>query len=120
MVRASLSILRRAAITGGVAAATVLFCGAAQARALAEFDPPPEKVPTPAPIVTEREVTIGGKALKYRATTGKLPLKDDAGKTKAEIFFIAYERTDVENAAGRPITFAFNGGPGSSSVVPAG
>jgi carboxypeptidase C (cathepsin A) len=76
-----------------------------------------DKTPPP-PIVTDHEIKLAGAAdtLKYKATTGKLPLKDDNGKTKAEVFYIAYEKVGVDNAAARPITFAFNGGPGSSSV----
>ena len=76
-----------------------------------------DKAPPP-PIVTDHEIKLAGSAdtLKYKATTGKLPLKDDNGKTKAEVFYIAYEKAGVDNAAARPITFAFNGGPGSSSV----
>ncbi len=70
----------------------------------------------PAPIVTEHSVSIGGADLRYRATAGKLPLKNDKGDVKAEVFFIAYTRVDEPNLAARPITFAFNGGPGSSSV----
>jgi carboxypeptidase C (cathepsin A) len=43
-------------------------------------------------------------------------MKDDEGKPKATIFFIAYTKNGVDDLAQRPITFAFNGGPGSSSV----
>jgi carboxypeptidase C (cathepsin A) len=49
-------------------------------------------------------------------TAGKLAMKSDDGKTKAHIFFIAYTKNDVEDLGKRPISFAFNGGPGSSSV----
>ena len=74
--------------------------------------------PPPPPVVTDHEITLAGASdpLKYKATTGKLPIKDDNGKVKAEIFYIAYEKAGVDNPASRPITFAFNGGPGSSSV----
>jgi carboxypeptidase C (cathepsin A) len=58
---------------------------------------------------------IGGQPVKYTSTTGTLPLMDDAGKVKANVFFIAYERSGQDRAK-RPVTFAFNGGPGSSSV----
>ncbi|MCA9427849.1 MAG: peptidase S10 [Candidatus Omnitrophica bacterium] len=43
-------------------------------------------------------------------------MKDEEGEAKAKIFFVAYEKLDVEDVDKRPITFAFNGGPGSSSV----
>lgn len=68
------------------------------------------------PIVTKHTVTIAGIEIAYEATAGKLALKDDGLKTKAEMFFIAYTRTGVENLGTRPVTFCFNGGPGSSSV----
>ncbi|HYV35257.1 MAG TPA: hypothetical protein VE988_06110 [Gemmataceae bacterium] len=60
-------------------------------------------------------VTIGGKKIEYKATTGRLPVKDLTGKATAKVNFTAYVRT-IEGAPGnRPITFAFGGGPGSSS-----
>ena len=70
------------------------------------------------PIVTEHDTTIGGQAVHYTATTGQIPLKDDAGKTKARIFFVAYEkkRDASDDVANRPITFVFNGGPGAASI----
>ncbi|MCY4403644.1 MAG: peptidase S10 [Candidatus Poribacteria bacterium] len=70
--------------------------------------------------VTHHSVTIDGKELKYTATAGTLVLKaedDKEGeKPKASIFFVAYTLDEVDNASKRPITFSFNGGPGSSSV----
>jgi carboxypeptidase C (cathepsin A) len=65
---------------------------------------------------TEHTATIGGKEISYTATAGKLVMKDDEGKPKAAIFFVAYTKNGVNDLARRPITFAFNGGPGSSSV----
>lgn len=67
------------------------------------------------PSVTEHEITLGGETFKYTATAGKLQMKDDSGKVKAEIFSIAYTRHDT-SLSKRPITFCFNGGPGSASV----
>ncbi len=70
--------------------------------------------------VTHHSVTIDGKELNYTATAGTLVLKaedDKEGeKPKASIFFVAYTLDDVEDASKRPVTFSFNGGPGSSSV----
>ncbi len=65
---------------------------------------------------TTHAVTVGGAKLEYRATAGTLPLKDDDGKITANVFFVAYTKTGVDDLSRRPITFAFNGGPGSSSV----
>jgi len=66
--------------------------------------------------VTEHVITLGGQRIEYTATAGTLPLKDAEGKTTAEIFYIAYTRKGVAETAKRPLTFSFNGGPGSSSV----
>ncbi len=70
--------------------------------------------------VTHHSVTINGEEIRYTATTGTLILKEEVDKEgekpKAAVFFVAYTRDDVEDASTRPITFSFNGGPGSSSV----
>jgi len=68
-----------------------------------------------APIVTHRQMTLEGKALRYTATAGRMPIKRGDGKVQAEMFFVAYT-LDGQDAAKRPLTFAFNGGPGSASV----
>jgi carboxypeptidase C (cathepsin A) len=61
-------------------------------------------------------VTIGGRAVPYRAEAATVTLRDAEGRAKASVFHVAYTRTDVDDVAGRPVTFAFNGGPGSASV----
>jgi carboxypeptidase C (cathepsin A) len=68
-----------------------------------------------APVVTHHQVTVGGKSLSYAATAGRLPLKRGDGKTEAQMFFVAYT-LDGQDAGKRPVTFAFNGGPGSASI----
>jgi carboxypeptidase C (cathepsin A) len=110
----------------------------------------------PPPSVTEHTLTVGGKSMRYRVTTGYMVMrdwaekkkpegdgpgqpapaptapapkdadkskdkdkdgKDDQPKQKAKVFYVAYQRTDVgDDPAKRPITFSFNGGPGSASV----
>ena len=67
------------------------------------------------PVATHHQVTVGGKVLNYTATAGRLPLKRGDGKTEAMMFFVAYT-LDGQDAAKRPLTFAFNGGPGSASI----
>lgn len=67
------------------------------------------------PVVTHQQATINGRVLRYTATAGRLPIKREDGKIEAEMFFVAYT-LDGANAAQRPLTFAFNGGPGSASV----
>jgi len=68
--------------------------------------------------VTHHRITLGGKEIDFTATAGTLALKDAEGKTTAEIFFIAYHKGGEGESPDttRPLTFSFNGGPGSSSV----
>ena len=67
------------------------------------------------PVVTHHQATLDGKLLKYTATTGRLPIKRGDGKIEAEMFFVAYT-LDGQDAGKRPLTFAFNGGPGSATI----
>lgn len=67
------------------------------------------------PVVTHHQITVDGKTLKYTATAGRLPIKRGDGKIEAEMFFVAYS-LDGQDANKRPLTFAFNGGPGSASI----
>jgi len=67
------------------------------------------------PVITHHQTTLNGKTLSYTATAGRLPIKRGDGKTEAEMFFVAYT-LDGQVAAKRPLTFSFNGGPGSASV----
>jgi carboxypeptidase C (cathepsin A) len=67
------------------------------------------------PVVTHHQIALNGKTLNYTATAGRLPLKRDDGKIEAEMFFVAYT-LDGQDAGKRPLTFAFNGGPGSASI----
>jgi carboxypeptidase C (cathepsin A) len=64
---------------------------------------------------TFHALTLGGKKLEFDANAGTMLLKEEDGKTTASIFYVAYTKRGSD-AATRPITFCFNGGPGSSSV----
>ncbi len=88
-----------------------------------------EKKEKPTPkdnlVTTQHTVTIGGKEIKYTVTAGTMVMKEETAdrskesegeKARAQIFFIAYTKDDVEDKSKRPLTFSFNGGPGSSSV----
>jgi len=86
----------------------------------AEREPPADVVAR-----THHTIQIDGDTISYTATAGRLILKaedeKEGEKPKAAIFFVAYTRdaapgADEDAAASRPITFSFNGGPGSSSV----
>jgi carboxypeptidase C (cathepsin A) len=67
------------------------------------------------PVTTHHQITVDGKVLKYTATAGRLPIKRGDGRIEAEMFYVAYA-LDGQDAAKRPLTFAFNGGPGSASI----
>lgn len=68
------------------------------------------------PVLTTNTVTIAGQPVTYTVETGMLPLLKSDGVTKASVFYTAYTRSGQTNKATRPVTFCFNGGPGSSSV----
>jgi carboxypeptidase C (cathepsin A) len=76
-------------------------------------------------VESKHSIKIGGKELKYTVTTGTMILKEETAdrdkesegeKPRAQIFFIAYTKDSVKDKSKRPLTFSFNGGPGSSSV----
>jgi carboxypeptidase C (cathepsin A) len=79
---------------------------------------PPAKPAEPAETLTKTDhsLTLDGRKIDYQAAAGTLTLRDDEGKATAHVFFVAYTKPAPPGAAQRPITFAFNGGPGSSAV----
>lgn len=74
-----------------------------------------EAATTPKDVTIDGNVVIDGKKIPYKATTGKLVLTKEDGTPRASIFHVSYTRADQDSAK-RPVTFAFNGGPGSSAV----
>jgi carboxypeptidase C (cathepsin A) len=72
--------------------------------------PNEEKVAT-----TSHVMRLDGREIKYTATAGTIPIRLDDGEIAARMFFVAYTK-EGENARTRPISFLFNGGPGSASV----
>jgi carboxypeptidase C (cathepsin A) len=83
----------------------LLLCAS---RAPAENDPI---------AITHHQVTLNGQVLKYTARAGRLPIVDAAtGEAHAYIFFVAYTADRAPNQKPRPITFVWNGGPGSNST----
>ena len=77
---------------------------------------PTPKVPEPSLSVTSHTIQINGKPLKYTATAGYMLLREETGRPRANVFFTAYTKDGVKDKSRRPITFSFNGGPGTSSV----
>ncbi len=65
-------------------------------------------------VTTSHNVTINGQSIAYRATAGTLTIRDDKGRLDASVFYVAY--TVGEGGTHRPVTFLYNGGPGSASI----
>jgi carboxypeptidase C (cathepsin A) len=114
-----------ALLTAALTIALTAALAAAQPTAEPPTEPPPTQSP-PAPevraprvkehlAVTHHEIVVQGQPLRYTATAGYMELPDYDGKHKADFFYIAYT-LDTDDRADRPLTFSFNGGPGSSSV----
>jgi carboxypeptidase C (cathepsin A) len=75
-----------------------------------------EKKPEEKMVQTKHTIRIGGQEIKYTATAGTILLKLEDGTPKASVFYIAYTKDEVSDTAKRPVTFSFNGGPGSASI----
>ena len=75
-----------------------------------------KEIPAEKLSVTRNTIELHGKNLNYTATAGYMQMKDEVGKLKANIFFVAYVKDGPEDESQRPITFAFNGGPGAASI----
>ena len=88
----------------------------ADTNALAKIDAATIPDATHKPVFTTNTVTIARQRVTYIAETGMLPILKTDGTTRASVFYIAYTRAGETNKSTRPVTFCFNGGPGSSSV----
>jgi len=69
-------------------------------------------------VTSKHQITVGGRVLRYTARAGRLPILDnETGEVHGRIFFTAYTIDPVLDKAPRPLTFLWNGGPGSSSSL---
>ena len=69
-------------------------------------------------VTTKHQVTVGGRVLRYTARAGRLPILDnETGEVHGRVFFTAYALDPGLNQSPRPLTFLWNGGPGSSSSL---
>ena len=69
-------------------------------------------------VTTRHEITLDGRTLGYTARAGLIPIRDNAtGEAHAHMYFISYSLEDNPNNPPRPLTFLWNGGPGSSSSL---
>lgn len=94
------------------ALAVAFACASAPAGAAAPHPMQPPKTPD---AVTQHGVTIGGKVYKYTARAGTITLRNHKQQPVARMFYVAYT-LDGANPSTRPVTFLYNGGPGSSTV----
>jgi carboxypeptidase C (cathepsin A) len=111
--------------------AVALAAGAASAQEEKPDEPAPEEEeeredapkkdsdapPVPRSQSTQHEITLGGETIRYTATVGWLILKDKKKDVPIARFgYTAYTLNGVKDPSRRPVTFAFNGGPGSASI----
>jgi len=73
-------------------------------------------VPEPKSFISNHQITNGGKLIKYKAIASETYLKNKSGEPVASIWSVAYIQNSTEDPSKRPVTFVFNGGPGSASV----
>ncbi len=66
--------------------------------------------------ITHHTANIGGQQINYTATAATYVIKADDGTPKATFFFVAYTKDHAGDPAGRPLSFVYNGGPGSASL----
>jgi carboxypeptidase C (cathepsin A) len=82
--------------------------------------PASEEKPAPIPpettSATDHELTLDGKTIRYTATAGTLHIDGDDEKPYGTVFYVAYTLRGISEPRIRPVTFLFNGGPGSASL----
>lgn len=125
----SYSLLKNSAARLAVLACALLCLGTVPAHLAAQPDKTPATAdkeksgdksaaeksalpPLPAEAHAQQTMVLDGKTLHYTVTVGALPVRDGDGKVAGEVVVTAY----TMEGANRPVTFAFNGGPGAASV----
>ena len=73
-------------------------------------------IPPETSSVTDHEFTLDGKTLRYTATAATLLINDEEDKPSCSIFYVGYTLDGVSDSRTRPLTFLYNGGPGSASI----
>ncbi len=98
------------------ALAALAFACALTASAARAADPPPApKLPSQTPVVSHHQARIAGRELAYTATAGLLVVDTDDGKPATSMSYVAYTRDGADRTR-RPLSFVYNGGPGSSTI----
>ncbi|HEY8313485.1 MAG TPA: hypothetical protein VIG51_04850 [Candidatus Baltobacteraceae bacterium] len=106
-----LAALGPTALPAGAASAPPKAAAAKAAQASPE---PAEPGETP-DAVTEHSVTVDGRPIAYTARAGTITLRNDKDQPTARVFYTAYT-TEGADSTSRPVTFLYNGGPGSSTM----
>ncbi len=104
-------------IIGSLALIIILATSADAYAQPSPQSPPNDTIPVPKELksISKHTVTIGGKLINYTATAGALILRNDKDEPVAFYGYTAYIKDGETNAGKRPVTFSYNGGPGSSS-----
>ncbi len=106
-------------VLAAASVAALLPSGARPAAVLAQSAPaspvPFRPLPNVHDAVTRHTIAVGGKRIAYTAHAGSILLKDKDNEPTASMFYVAYT-ADGANARNRPVTFFWNGGPGSSTI----
>jgi carboxypeptidase C (cathepsin A) len=89
---------------------------ATESPATAATDEKPAPIPAEASSATDHEMPLNGPAIRYTATAGTLLIDGDDEKPYGIVFYVAYTLRGVSDLRTRPITFLYNGGPGSASL----
>ncbi|HKW63595.1 MAG TPA: hypothetical protein VJN89_13685 [Candidatus Acidoferrum sp.] len=74
--------------------------------------PPPKEESS----VTDHSIKVAGQTIPYKATAATTLIKNEKDEPTALIYYTAYTRSDVKDLSQRPVSFLYNGGPGSSSI----
>ena len=97
-------------------AGSLLFAQQKEEGAPKEKDEKASPIPQERAQVTHHELAMDGKTYKYSATAGTLVIDADDAKPYASVFYVAYALDGVSDPRTRPVTFLYNGGPGSASL----
>ncbi|MGE5626265.1 MAG: S10 family peptidase [Bacillota bacterium] len=96
--------------------APVAYAADAPSAATKAAAPEAKPIPKEDKYVTRHTVDIGGRSIGYTATFGNLVIKNDKDESVASMSYVAYVQDGVKDTDHRPLTFLYNGGPGSSSI----
>ena len=103
-----------AKLLGGTVCAALIAVAWAPSAAAGAPAPPP--LPADRDSTTHHSIVLDGRSIRYAATAGTITLKDEKNVSSARMFYVAYTEDGVADESHRPVTFFYNGGPGSSTI----